>query len=133
MGAACSRLLLRVVTRAKVKFVLPPETLLRFVPSRVEGLPNVTEVVVHPDRLELNSAGQWVILRFRDIARWPSPTWLWRLLTRLGWRPNWLPVADRDWFHKPPDRFFAFYSSPPVVVRMPVDEPAEHGSSHFLR
>src|SRR5262249_17761217 len=42
---------------------------LRFVPSRVDGLPDVTEVVVRPDRLELLPAGAWVTVRLADIAR----------------------------------------------------------------
>jgi hypothetical protein len=89
---------------------------LKFVPSRVEGLPDVSEVVVRPDRIELRSAGEWVSIRFADIARWPRPAWLWRLASRYGRRPRWLPVADRDWFHPPRDRFFLFYSRPPVKV-----------------
>ena len=92
------------------------EPSLRFVPSRVEGLPDVSEVVVRPDRIELRSAGERVSVRFTDIARWPRPAWLWRLASRYGRRPRWLPVADRDWFHPPPDRFFRFFTDPPLTV-----------------
>jgi hypothetical protein len=92
------------------------EKCIRFVPSRVEGLPDVTEAAIYADRLELLSSGEWVVFRFFDIAKWPQPAWLWRLLSRYGWRPRWLPVADRDWFHPPRDRFFTFYTRPPVVV-----------------
>jgi hypothetical protein len=98
---------------------------LRFVPSRVEGLADVSEVAVFPDRLELKTAGRWVAYPFASIARWPRPAWLWRLLFRTGLRPRFLPVADRDWFHPPADRFFAFYTTPPIVVHMPADEPAD--------
>jgi hypothetical protein len=105
---------------------------LRFVPSRVEGLPDVTEVVVRPDRLELLSAGRWVRFRFARIARWPRPAWLWRALHFLRWRRRRLPVvADRDWFHRPPERFFAFYTQPRLVVYMPFDEPTGPHQSHF--
>jgi hypothetical protein len=106
---------------------------IRFVPSGVEGLPDVAEVIVRPDRLEVLSQGHWLCFRLADIARWPRPTWLWRALYRLGWRPRWLPVADRDWFQRPPERFFSFYTKPRLVVRMPVDEPPERGRSTFLR
>jgi hypothetical protein len=92
------------------------ETSITFVPSRVEGLPGVSEVVVRPDRIELCSAGEWVSARFADIARWPRPAWPWRLASRYGRRPRWLPVADRDWFHPPRDRFFRFYTDPPPTV-----------------
>ncbi len=98
------------------------ERCLRFVPSRVEGLSDVTEVAIYPDRLELQSAGRWVVYPFMAMARWPEPAWLWRFLYRVGWRPHCLPVADRDWFQRPPDRFFVFYTSPKLVLYMPDDE-----------
>jgi hypothetical protein len=105
-----------------------------FVPSRVEGLPDVTKVAVYPDRLELLSAGQWVVFRFADIAAWPRPAFLWRRLARLGWRPRWLPVGERDWFHPPWERFFRFDTRPRIVVYMP-DEPTDtsYGSTLFRR
>jgi hypothetical protein len=106
---------------------------LRFVPSRVEGLPAVTEIAVFPDRLEVLSAGQWVVFHFADIARWPRPKSLRRYLCRIGWRPSWLPVGERDWFHWPAERFFRFYTTPPLVICMPVDEPQDYGKSYFSR
>jgi hypothetical protein len=107
---------------------------LRFVPSRAEGLPAVTEVAVYPDRLEVLSAGRWVSFRLADIAVWPHPAFLRRWLASLGWRPRWLPVGERDWFHPPSERFFRFYTRPPLVVYMP-DEPPEtnYGSTLFRR
>lgn len=97
------------------------ETSIRFHPSRVDGLPDVSEVVLRPDRLELLSSGRWVVHRFEDIARWPRPAWIWRFLYRHGYRPRWLPVGRRDWFHKPRDRFFIFYTTPEITVFM-IDE-----------
>src|SRR5262249_20880797 len=95
--------------------------------SAVEGLPAVTEVAVYPDRLELLSAGKWVVVRFRDIARWYAGGWLYRPLVRLGFRVRGRPsVADRDWFHPPAGRFFRFYTKPEITVYMP-DEPHELG------
>jgi hypothetical protein len=107
---------------------------LRFVPSRVEGLPGVTEVAVYPDRMDLLSEGRWVSFLFADIARWPRPAWLWRRVARLGWRPRWLPVGWRDWFHPPSQRFFRFRTRPPIVVYLP-DEPraTDYGSTLFRR
>jgi len=97
---------------------------LRFIPSRVEGLPEVTEVTVYSNRLELLSSGRWLVFPFADIAAWPCPAFLWRRLARLGWRPRWLPVGERDWFHPPSERFFRFHTRPPIVVYLP-DEPIE--------
>lgn len=96
---------------------------LRFVPSAVEGLPNVTEAALFPDRLELLSEGKWVVIRFLDIARWYRRGWLYRLSARLGLGVRgWPCVADRDWFHPPAGRFFRFFTVPPITVFMP-DEP----------
>src|SRR3954469_13489553 len=110
------------------------EPCLRFVPSRVEGLPDVSEVVVRPDRLELRSGGGRVVLAFDDLARWPRPVRLRRLLSRLGRRPKWLPVADRDWFHPPRGRFFRFYSDPPLTVFLADEDPGiGYGETLFRR
>jgi hypothetical protein len=107
---------------------------LRFVPSRVEGLPHVSDVVVYPDRVELLSAGRWTVFDFTDIAEWPRPAFLRRSLARLGWRPRWLPVGERDWFHPPSARFFRFYTQPRVVIYLP-DEPqaTDYGNTLFRR
>jgi hypothetical protein len=105
----------------------------RFVPSRVEGVTEVSEVVVHPDRLELVHSTTRRVIHLIDIARWPWPKQFWRVIHTIGIRPKWLPVADRDWFHVPRDRFFRFYTSPPITIFMPADETAEYGPSHFLR
>ncbi len=107
---------------------------LRFVPSRVEGLPDVTEVAVYPDRLEWLSGGRWASVSFAEIAHWPRPVRLRRWLARLGWRPRWLPVGERDWFHPPSERFFRFFTRPPIVVYL-ADEPRDmdYGSTLFGR
>ena len=77
------------------------EGVLRFVPSRVEGLPNVTQAAVYRDRLGLLSAERWVFFRLAALAAWPRPVFIRRPLARLGWRPRWLPVGERGWFHAP--------------------------------
>jgi hypothetical protein len=115
--------------------VTPAETSLRFVPSAVEGLPDVSEVALFPDRLELLSAGKPVVIRLLDIARWHRHGWLYRPLARLGLGVRGYPsVADRDWFHPPAGRFFRFFTAPPVTVFMP-DEPPEasYGQTLFRR
>ena len=111
-----------------------PEPSLRFTPSRVEGLPDVSEVVVRPDRIELRCAGEWVIVKFADTARWPRPAWLWRLAARHGQRPRWLPVGDRDWFHPPRDQFFLFYTRPLIKVLLAdEDRGIGYGETLFRR
>lgn len=107
---------------------------IRFVPSAAEGVATVAEVVVFADRLELLSEGAWIIIRFRDIARWDRHRWWYRLLARLGFVAGWPSVADRDWFHPPAERYFRFYTDPPITVFMP-DEPREtpYGETMFRR
>jgi hypothetical protein len=105
----------------------------RLVPNRVEGLPDVSEVIVRPDRLEVRSAGHWVAFRMAGMARWPRPARMWRLLARLGWQRRSVPVADGDWLHHPPDRYFRFYTFPRIVVCMPTDEPIARPGSCFAR
>jgi hypothetical protein len=110
----------------------PSENGLRFVPSAVEGLPNVTEAAVFPDRLELLAAHQKIVIRFIDIARWHRLGWLYEQLARRGWRVRgWPMVADRDWFHPPAGRFFRFYTDPPITVYLP-DEPRDTGYGETL-
>jgi len=107
---------------------------LTFEPSRVEGLPHVTEVAVHPQELALFSGGEWVCYRFAEIAHWPTPGAFWRAVSMLGWRPKQLYVGERDWFHPPAERFFRFFTTPPITVYL-ADEPAEtdYGSTLFQR
>jgi hypothetical protein len=106
---------------------------LRFVPSKVEGLPDVTEIIVHSDRLDFLTTDRTVVIRFFDIAQWPRPKGLWRFLFRIGRRPSWLPVGDRDWFHPPHERFFRFYTQPSITVYMPGDEVKDYQESYFWR
>ncbi len=97
------------------------EQSLRFAPSRVKGLLDVTEVAVFPDRLEVCSAGKWLSFPFKELIEWHRPAWFWRLLARLGWRRRFLPVGEQDWFHPLTERFFRFFTCPRIVVYMPAE------------
>jgi hypothetical protein len=93
---------------------------LQFVPSAVEGLPGVTEVVVFPDRLELLADGKWVVIRLLDIARWYRRGWLYRPLARIGFGVWGSPsVADRLWRPRPGVSEFEFYTHPRLVLHVP--------------
>jgi hypothetical protein len=107
--------------------------MIRFTPSHVDGITDVREVVVRPHCLEVNTAGRWATFLFREIGR-PQQSRLRSLLGRLvGKRPPPVMVADRDWFHPPPGRFFLWYTTPPLRTCMPEDEPADYASSYFYR
>jgi hypothetical protein len=103
----------------------------RFVPSTAEGLPDVREVVVHPDRLEVNSGGRRLTFPFRQIGRRQEPRLVAFLKRLVGKYAYPVMVADRDWFHLPRDRFFLWYTDPPLRTCMPQDEPADHAASYF--
>ena len=93
-----------------------------FVPSRVDGLAEVELATVYSDRLELQTPSGNCVYRWIDIAQWPRPRLISRLLYTLGMGPKFLPVADRDWFHEPQDMFFRFFTDPVITVYMPSDE-----------
>ena len=40
----------------------------------------------------------------------------------MGIKPRWLPAADRNWFHRPRDRYIRFYTRAPLTIHMPLDE-----------
>lgn len=105
---------------------------LRFTPSRVDGLADVTEVAVFPDRLELcHGVDKKTVIRFSQIARSLANDWFSQLMSRLGWRRGPAYVADRDWFHPPSERFFRFYTTPSLAIYLP-DEPANTSYCHTL-
>ncbi len=107
--------------------------LVRFRPSRAVGLPDVREVVVHPDRLEVNTAGSWLTFPFSRIGR-RQESRVASFVKRLTGRTPWpVLVADRDWFHPPQERFFLWYTDPLLRTCMPEDEPVEHAASYFSR
>jgi hypothetical protein len=107
--------------------------LIRFRPSRAEGLPDVREVVVRPDRLEVNTAGSWVTFHFRRIGRRQESRVVSLVKRQVRVAPWPVLVADRDWFHPPPNRFFLWYTDPLLRTYMPVDEPADYAASYFSR
>jgi hypothetical protein len=105
----------------------------RFRPSRAEGLPDVREVVVYPDRLEVNTAGRWLTFPFPQIGRRQESRLASFLKRLVGKHPYPVMVADRDWFHPPRDRFFLWYTDPPLRTCMPEDEPADYAAGYFSR
>ena len=104
---------------------------LRVVPTRTEGLPAVTEVVFHPDRMEVCSAGQWLRVPLAPLARWPRPVWLRKQLAKVGFPPAWRAVADRNWVDTETESLFIFYTQPPFKLWLPYE--AEYHTSEYVR
>lgn len=104
-----------------------------FVPSRVEGIDGVTEVTVFRDRLELQTVRERLTFRFGDIGRRQEPGVVSALKRCFLVRPYPRMIADRNWFLAPPDRYFKFYTNPPITVYMPADDTWEYVGSCFLK
>ena len=108
-------------------------SIVRFVPSHVEGLPDVEEVTVSPHQLEVKTAAQWVIFRFDKIGRAQEPTAK-SFLKRIVGMPVVPPmVGERNWFQVPKDRFFLWYTDPLLKTCMPETEGADYATSLFPR
>jgi len=105
----------------------------RFVPSRAAGLPDVREVVFHPDHVDVLGEETWRRVDYASIARPQVPRWMALLHRVLGRSPVPPMVADRDWFKAPPERSLTLYTQPPLLICMPVDEPVDHDASYLWR
>lgn len=103
------------------------EAVVEFRPSRVEGVPDVVLVRVSAREVRLISAETERVVRFADIVEQPEGRFV------FGIRRRPMCIADRDWFHAPPDRFFRFYTTPPLTISMPVDDAQDWESSCFAR
>ena len=107
---------------------------LRFVPSRVDGLPNVTEAVIHRDRLELLTDATWMAYPFAEMTEssWCGKQWR-RLRQLMGWRTGAQYIGERDYCHPPAERFFRFFTKPRITVYL-VDESVEgYAATFFFR
>ncbi|HEX8914383.1 MAG TPA: hypothetical protein VF796_18695 [Humisphaera sp.] len=100
----------------------PPDHVVRFRPSRVDGVADVAEARVYRDRLELDSPAGTAVFPFRSFG--------------LGVEPGTglVPVGELH-FSKAcyPDSHFVFYTSPRVTVYMPTDGPTRTPDSAFWR
>lgn len=105
-------------------------TPIQFRPSRVEGLPSVTSVVVHPDRIQVESEGTWRTFSFATMGR-PHGL-LGALLRPLGIRVGRYVIGARDCFHEPHEQFFRFDASPPFTVFL-IEHPDEGFRELFVR
>ena len=115
------------------RLVADTEKLVRFAPSRADGLPDVREVVVRPDRLDVNTEGEWITFPFCKIGRRQESAVVSFLKRLVGKDPAVKLVGERDWCRPPKDRFFIWYTSPPLKTYMPEDEGRDYGSSYFPR
>ena len=103
------------------------------VPSHCEGLPDVREVVVRPDCLEVNSEGNRITFPFSKIGRRQESALRSFIKRLVGRRPFALLVGERDWCRPPSERYFVWYTTPPVKTYMPDDEGTSYSESYFPR
>ena len=102
-----------------------------FRPSRVEGIEGVTEVQVSRAHLDLLVAGVWLRLPFRAF-RSPREGRVVGAFRRLLGRTPRL-VGERDWFHPAGEKFFRWYTSPPITTFLPASGDQDWSKSLFLR
>jgi hypothetical protein len=99
-----------------------PDDTVRFRPSRVEGVDDVSEVCVSPDILELATPYKRIRLSFRAMA-------LGREIAS-----GRAPVGESHFSNDSyPDSRFVFYTTPPIAIYMPLDGPTAYPHSHFWR
>ena len=93
-----------------------------FRPSRVEGLADVDEVRVHPDRLELRSGGEWISTAFLSFAPGREAD------------SRRVPIGELH-FDKSDyaQSHFVFYTTPRIAIYMPADGPVAYPDSCFWR
>jgi hypothetical protein len=100
----------------------PRHDVVHFCPSRVEGLADVEEVRVHPDRLELRSRREWISIAFLSFA--PGRE------VDSGRVPiGELHFDKRDYAQS----HFVFYTTPRIAIYMPADGPTAYPDSCFWR
>jgi hypothetical protein len=113
---------------------IPAPDSIRFTPSRVTGLADVTEVAVFPDRLELTTPAGVVAVPFRPIARRQQPLVAARLQRLLRLAPPPPLVGEREWVCEPTHaQFFRFFTTPPLTIHMPAGPAASYAGSPFRR
>lgn len=110
-----------------------PEFKITFTPSRVDWITEVHSVTIWPNCLGVETADGGQKFRFEEIGR-IQESGIMRFMRWLsGSRPFGMLVADRDWFHPPQNRFFRFYTDPPMTVYMPSNETVGYEDSFFFR
>lgn len=110
-----------------------PPFKITFIPSRVDGLAEVSSVTVWPFRLDLETADGTHEFSFKVMGKIQESGIMRWMKGFFGEEPRGMLVADRDWFHPPQDRFFRFYTDPPITIYMPADEVVGYEESVFFR
>ncbi|MDE2509075.1 MAG: hypothetical protein KGM43_17870 [Planctomycetota bacterium] len=97
-----------------------------FKPTKVDGIPEVTEVFVDPTGLELKTSGAWIDVRFDEIAVGGRPRILWKILRQMGLRLG-TPVVGEWTSPQVASLGLVFYTAPRLVVQLPEADPVNIG------
>jgi hypothetical protein len=104
----------------------------RFFPSRVEGeWSDVREVVIKPSELMVHGEGGWVTVPFSTIGRRQELKIVSFLKRLVGVKPLCRIVGERDWCRPPTERFFLWFTVPPLKTYMPSTETPYYSGSLF--
>ncbi len=107
------------------------EECVRFTPPEFHGLLDVKEVAIYPDRIEVQTAGQWVSFRFGSFGRRQENvlmSWMKRLFGRI---PRSLLVGEREFCTR--SRYVAFFTNPKLVIYTPPDHDALYSETYIYR
>ena len=110
-----------------------PPFKITLIPSRVDWTTEVTSVTVWPFRLDVETTEGTQEFSFDAIGKIQESAIMRFMKGLLGAKQRGTLVADRDWFHPPQDRFFCFYTDPPMKIYMPSDDTVEYEESVFFR
>lgn len=105
----------------------------RFRPKQVEGVRDVVEVAIFPDRLELliQSAPTLTIVEFVEMAARPFSGFFWRWAFRHGLRRR--PFIAEAYLASPSERCIKWYSRPSITVYLPEEDAGLRGQTRLAR
>ena len=107
------------------------EECVRFIPPEVQGIPDVSEVAIFSDRVEVQTASIRTTFRFENVAKRQEAiliSWLKRL---VGKAPFPLVVGEREFCTK--RRYVSFYTNPMLKAFTPPDADAPYQETYIFR
>jgi hypothetical protein len=109
------------------------EECVRFVPAAVEGMNDVAEVAIFPDRLEVYVSGTWQVLKY-DVAAmrwlWAPINWVFRLLDARTGRALMM-VGEREFCTD--KRYFLFFTRPKLKIYTPIEHDLPYTETYSFR
>jgi len=103
------------------------------VPLRSAGIDSVRSVRFDDQALTVDADAQTFVFHYADIAEWPFPAALRRLMWRIGWRKGAAAVGERWWHTDPQFARIEFFTTPRLTIWMPADGHLPYGNSPWVQ